>query len=526
MKIKQIVESLRHLDSRAVDQLVNELVATGRFERSEKYSPFSMFLLPDGSFLNAVDIWGSPIQQPGHTMLNRDQMHSEVYDILRNTDKRIRMIGDEDNDDRPMPMYGHPSNDPEIARYYNIIYLAAWHMAKYAIVPKGVEPTEAQHAMLRYLYMKKGFSVDTDKQDDYHLMPTRIYRDYARRKFLNESLAVWQSINETMSANKIESILVNHYGEARAAEDTGFITPNGIYLDLGRSRAYNADGTLNLDIDGIKTHDDVEYAFWNPGIEDEPSLRLHELMSKYGYIRADGNNGIQLIIEPTPKQYRAIKQLAAHGLRNNGVFYIDFTFGIFNPKHKNSHAVHGNLASKANDVIDIIKNYFGSTMISESISPDKVKSTLYAHYGTTDYFPDAGFIAPDGDCIDFKRSYGVDEDDNWDPFTEDIEWHADVTDALNHEVDSMQELMQDYGYIRAFGNFGIELISEPTPAQYRTIKAMASSSFKRRGKFYVDIIAYFDDTSVRKENNVFERSHGYTADNVVKFIKQHFNPVK
>lgn len=348
MKIKQIVESLRHLDSRAVDQLVSELIDTGRFELSDKYSPFSMFLLPDGSFLNAVDIWGSPIQKPGHTMLNRDQMHSEIYDILRNTDKRIRMIGDEDdNDDRPMPMYSHPVRDPEIAQYYNIIYLAVWHTAKYAIVPKGVEPTEAQHAMLRYLYTKKGFKVDTDGQDDYHLMPAHLYRDYARRKFLNES-----------------------------------------------------------------------------------------------------------------------------------------------------------------------------------ISPDKVKSTLYAHYGTTDYLPDTGFIAPDGDCIDLKRSYGLDDDDNWDPMAEEIEWHSGVTDVLNYEVSSMYELVQDYGYIRAFGDFGIELISEPTPAQYRTIKAMASNSFKRRGKFYVDIIAYFDDTSDRKENNVFERKYGHTADSVVKFIKQHFNPIK
>lgn len=360
MKIARTVESLKHLDNRAVDQLVKGLISTERFELSEQVSPFSMFLLPDGKFLNAVDIWQRPINKRS-TSISRDQVHHELYDVIRETDKRIRMTNSAEIG-RPMPFYEHPSNDPDIAKYYNIIYLAAWHMAKYAIVPKGVEPTEKQQAILRYLYTTKGFKVDTDGQDDYHLMPAHIYRDYARRKFLNESLTLLRSLNEAMTSEQIENELVGYYGEATNLGDTGFITPSGVCLDFKRTLGFY-NGKWDPYADDIIEHDDVHNLF-----EDE-EIYPYDLIMNHGFIRAFGNSGILLSTEPTPKQYVAIKKLAASGFRKHGEFYIDFD--------EDNYRFDGYLTGKSDEVVKVIHTYFEpKTAVTESVQQLQHKSSI------------------------------------------------------------------------------------------------------------------------------------------------------
>jgi hypothetical protein len=146
-----ITESLRNLDRDAAAVLFASLTGPDQYAFEERPEPdgTAMFIFPDGRILGATD---SAMQD--NYGLGRDVWHQEIYD------RGIFKSGLDITKRKRSGHYDqHPTGDKELAETYNLIIVAAYHTDKYVMVPKRVEPTEAQIETLKRFH-QAGFKIE------------------------------------------------------------------------------------------------------------------------------------------------------------------------------------------------------------------------------------------------------------------------------------------------------------------------------------------------------------------------------
>jgi len=103
IKYKSILESLKDLDQPKVDELYNNMVASGIYKRAKTVDDGIMYIFPDGRMLSAK------MYKSDDEML-RDVYHQHIYQDIK--DARIR-----DSDK-------HPSLNNSLGTYYNLVIVA------------------------------------------------------------------------------------------------------------------------------------------------------------------------------------------------------------------------------------------------------------------------------------------------------------------------------------------------------------------------------------------------------------------
>ena len=138
-KFKAIIESLKDLRPDLVNNLFDSMIQSSEFDEGTIINENTMFIFPDGRLIEAAE---SPFEEEGG-MLDRYAHHEDLYyQIAEDTLEQV--LGQ-----TKKAFNRHPVRDLDLSKFYNLIFVAVFHQARYIIVPENVEPTEQQLARLR-----------------------------------------------------------------------------------------------------------------------------------------------------------------------------------------------------------------------------------------------------------------------------------------------------------------------------------------------------------------------------------------
>ena len=172
------------------------------------------------------------------------------------------------------------------------------------------------------------------------------YEISLKKNFKQTDLHELQSINKDTIVESLLDKAKDYFGTTYFKKLAGYLNTDGTYLDFSGERFGNVDATTRSQdhreiadiIDNAESGTDAMYQYMNEG-----NIRLMPEAP-----------GVDIIKEPTEKQYAQLKDYIDYFLYKEKVFYID----ISDSNGNNIKSFEYSYPTKIDSIVEDIKNYF------------------------------------------------------------------------------------------------------------------------------------------------------------------------